>query len=383
MHVEQRKWTSDGGWEVLVEVDFAKPPQLVLAFGARGVVSDQARFEEIKNFYGEAHVIMGSTAGEIHDEQVNDESITLAAISFDKTELQFVQTEISDSGESMEVGKKLASELPHERLVHVMLFSDGLKVDGTDLVKGLTEVLPDEVSVTGGLVGDGSDFKETVVGLDAVPVSGKVIVVGFYGDALRVGYGSLGGWDAFGPEREITKSEGNVLYEIDGKPALELYKEYLGDKAAELPSSGLLFPMSLKLENSKGEEIEVVRTVLSVSEEDQSMTFAGSMPQGVKSQLMKANFERLIDGAATAATMSIESLSDGKAQLAVLVSCVGRKLVLKERVEEEIEAVRYNVGPDAAIIGFYSYGELCPTAATERQCRLHNQTMTITTFYEV
>ena len=126
----------------------------------------------------------------------------------------------------------------------------------------------------------------------------------------------------------------------------------------------------------------MVRTILSVNEDDQSITFAGDMPEGTRTTLMKANFERLIDGAAGAGSMSIESLGAGHAELAILISCVGRKLVLKERVEEEVEAVRAVMGDRAAIAGFYSYGELCPVAASEKQCELHNQTMTITTLRE-
>jgi hypothetical protein len=170
---------------------------------------------------------------------------------------------------------------------------------------------------------------------------------------------------------------------LDGKDALALYKEYLGDELArELPSSGLLFPLSLKITADNGQEVQVVRTLLSVDEAEHSMTFAGDMPQGVIAQLMKANFERLIDGAGKAASMSLTSLSGAKPDLAILISCVGRKLVLKERTVEEVEAVALMVGDQAALAGFYSYGEICPTAASDKQCQLHNQTMTITTFRE-
>ncbi len=290
--------------------------------------------------------------------------------------------DIAAGPESFDAGKKLAAGLPKEGLTHVMVFSDGLKVNGTALVRGLAEALPANVSATGGLVGDGAAFKTTLVGLDSQPKEGKIVLVGFYGNGLKVGYGSLGGWDTFGPERIITKAKDNVLFELDGKPALALYKEYLGEKAAGLPSTGLLFPLSLRIKNDKGGEVEVVRTLLAVDEKAQSMTFAGDMPVGTPAKLMKANFERLIDGASGAASMSVEPLGKSAPELAILISCIGRKLVLKERIEEEIEAVHSVVGKGAAIIGFYSYGELCPTASTEKQCQLHNQTMTITTFRE-
>jgi len=226
-----------------------------------------------------------------------------------------------------------------------------------------------------------TDFKKTVVGLDKLPKSGNIVLIGFYGSSIKIGYGSLGGWDNFGPERVITKSDDHVLYELDGKPALALYKEYLGEKAKDLPGSGLLFPISLKLKTKKGEK-QVVRTLLAVDEKDQSMTFAGNMPKGTSARLMKANFERLIDGAEGAANMSGKGSAMKDPDLAILVSCIGRKLVLKERIEEETEAVKGSLGGKTSMIGFYSYGEISPVAPAEKQCQLHNQTMTITTFKE-
>jgi len=382
MKIEQRKWTASGNWSKLKDVQLSSPPQLVLVFGSKSILKNPQTFTVLKSMYPSSHILSCSTAGEIYNTEVNDDSLSIAAVFFEKTQLQFVQTDINDAARSEEAGKKLAGSLKPDGLVHVMVFSDGQKVNGTSLVRGLTAALPKTVSVTGGLVGSGNDFKETYVGLDEVPVSGKIVAIGFYGDDLKVGYGSLGGWDNFGPERLITKSKDNVLYEIDHRPALALYKEYLGEQAKDLPSSGLLFPMSLRLKNPDGVEVEIVRTLLGIDEQAQSLTFAGDMPEGVYAKLMKANFERLIDGASGAANMSTEPLGQSKPELAILISCIGRKLVLKERVEEEIEAVRATLGEQAAIAGFYSYGEICPTAATEKQCQLHNQTMTITTFRE-
>ena len=332
--------------------------------------------------YPESRLLMCTTAGEIIGNEVLDDSLSVTAVYFEKTRLEFSEADIKAGPESFAVGRKLGASLPKDGLSHVMVFSDGLKVNGTALVRGLAEGLPANVSATGGLVGDGTDFKTTLIGFDKMPEEGKIVVVGFYGKDLKVGYGSLGGWDAFGPERVITKSKDNVLYELDGKPALSLYKEYLGDQAKGLPSSGLLFPLALRLKTDTGGEVEVVRTLLAVDEKNQSMTFAGDMPERSPAKLMKANFDRLIDGASGAAGMSVEPLGKTPPDLAILISCIGRKLVLRERVEEEIEAVRAAVGKKAAIIGFYSYGELCPTAPTEKQCQLHNQTMTITTFRE-
>lgn len=381
MKIEQRKWTKETGW-TQSSSQLTTPPQLVLVFGSSSLISDSNYFEQIKSFYPNSHLLQCSTAGEIMGTVVSDNSLVVTAIFFEKTTLNFGETNILKSEESLKAGKDLANQLPQENLIHVMVFSDGLKVNGTALVKGLRDNLPLNVSVTGGLVGDGSDFKHTYVGLDKVAEEGKIVVVGFYSNSLKIGYGSLGGWDPFGPARLITKSKDNILYELDHKPALKLYKEYLGDQATGLPGTGLLFPLSLGLTAEDGKKVDVVRTLLAVDEADQSMTFAGDMPEGTYAKLMKANFERLVDGASGAANMSTESLGSTSPELAILISCIGRKLVLKERVEEETEAVHSVIGQQAVMTGFYSYGEICPTAPTEKQCQLHNQTMTITTFRE-
>jgi hypothetical protein len=251
-------------------------------------------------------------------------------------------------------------------------------VNGSALVEGLLSELPRDVTVTGGLSGDKDRFSETYMICDGVPERNQAGVVGFYGESLRVSYGSFGGWDPFGPERLVTKSRGNILYELDGKSCLGLYKMYLGEHAEGLPATALLFPLSIR---SRSRASRLVRTVLSINEDDQSMTFAGDIPEGSYAQFMKANINRLIDGAEEAARVS-RSLSGGsQVELAVLISCVGRKMVLRQRVEEEVEGVRDILGSGAVMTGFYSYGEISPSRPGE-PCELHNQTMTITTLSE-
>jgi hypothetical protein len=251
-----------------------------------------------------------------------------------------------------------------------------LKVNGSQLVEGLTSGLP-HVTVTGGLAGDGTRFQETLVICGDEARSRVIAAIGFYGPRIHIGCASLGGWDSFGPDRLITKASGNVLYELDGQSALDLYKRYLGDHARNLPASGLLFPLSVRRSDS---DEPIVRTILAVDEAAQSMTFAGDMPVGAHARLMKANFDRLIDGATGAARAS-RGVNGSAAEVALLISCVGRRLVLKQRTEEEVDAVRDVLGPRVPLAGFYSYGEISPFVASAR-CQLHNQTMTVTTLSE-
>ncbi len=378
MMIEQTRWTKEGQWEPEPLGRLGGSAQLVLVFGATSILKEKEYFDKIKKAYPCAHLLGCSTAGEIYGTMVSDDSLVVTAIRFDSTQLKGARVRIADVEDSFQAGEDLARSLEAKGLVHVFVLSDGLRVNGSDLVKGLTKHLPPQVSVTGGLSGDGERFKETWVLWDDPPERDTIAALGLYGDHLRVGYGSLGGWDPFGPERLITRSKGNILYELDGKSALELYKKYLGEHAKGLPATGLLFPLTLR---TKEGETGVVRTILGINEEEQSMTFAGDVPQGAYARLMKANFDRLIDGAIGAAKTSYEAIGSSCPDLAVLISCVGRKLVLKQRIEEEVEGVREVMGDQTVLTGFYSYGEISPFTPSAK-CELHNQTMTITTFSE-
>ena len=378
MRIAQQRWTASDGWQPPLPSGADATAQLVWVFGSPVALAEPRQLAAIRAAYPSAQLFGCSTAGEICGTQVTDDSLVTTAVAFTHTTLQHARVNIRDCQNSEQVGVRLAQTLAPHGLRHVVVLSDGQHVNGSELVRGLLSHLPPQVAVTGGLAGDGTRFQRTLVLADDGAQEDSVAVLGFYGSRLRVGYGSLGGWDSFGPERLITRSVGNILYELDGQPALELYKKYLGDHAAGLPASGLLFPLSLR---SAHEANDVVRTILSIDEAAHSLTFAGDVPEGSYARLMKANFDRLVDGAHGAAHTSIAAFGATPVALAILISCVGRKLVLQQRTEEELEAVRDVVGARAFLTGFYSYGEICP-AAPNANCQLHNQTMTITTFAE-
>lgn len=378
MKIEQKRWTNEKGWETESPAKLGASAQLVMLFGSTSRLKEQKSLDEIKKDYPKAHLFGCSTAGEIYGTQVSDDSLVVTAVNFEHTQLEGAQIKVSEVENSFQAGERLARSLDKNELTHVLVLSDGLKINGSDLVKGLTRNLPEKVSVTGGLSGDGGRFEETLVMLDSPPKKDTIAVMGLYGNRLKVGYGSFGGWDAFGPDRLITKSKGNVLYELEGESALDLYKRYLGEHAQGLPATGLLFPLNLR---TKEGETGVVRTILSVSEKEQSLTFAGDVPEGAYVHLMKANFDRLIDGAVEAAKTCHQAMGSTTPELAILISCVGRKMVLKQRIEEEVEGVREVLGDKTVLTGFYSYGEISPSMPGF-PCKLHNQTMTITTLSE-
>lgn len=352
-------------------------PQLILVFGGAKIMAAHPGIAALQQKYPQAILAGCSTAGEIFGTAVHDDTLSVTLVEFNSTKVQMVEASIDNYVDSVALGKALIKDIPATGLSHVLVFSDGLNVNGTQLVEGMRSSLPENVAVTGGLAGDGADFNQTlVIGKDGTIKDKIVVGIGLYNPHLKIGYGSLGGWDTFGIERLVTRSENNVLFEIDGQPALELYKSFLGDQAEGLPASGLLFPLSMRLNE---DDPPIVRTILAIDEDQNSLTFAGNIPEGAYVKLMKANIDRLINGAEGAAKVSFDK--NRPPELALLISCVGRKLVLKQLVEEEVEAVQGEIGTNAAITGFYSYGEIAPFLQNAT-CELHNQTMTITTFSE-
>lgn len=355
------------------------PSQLLLTFGSREIIQTEIIRRELRTAFPDAEIVGCTTSGEILSTEVYDESLVVTAIHLENTPIQVLCENIANYRRSYDAGRFLASELPKKDLKYVMVISDGQRVNGTELLEGLSQELPASVLITGGMAGDGDRFQETMVWYNDDIEAGDIVVCGFYGDAIRVGHGTLGGWSSFGPNRTVTKSDGNILYELDQQPALDLYKNYLGEFSQQLPSSALRFPLSLRL---PGEEEAVVRTILSIDEEKKSMVFAGDIVEGATARLMKANLDTLIDGANTAAEGAIDSIVETQPQLAILISCVGRRLVLSQRVYEELESVQDVLSTDCPMCGYYSYGEISPLLKST-QCRLHNQTMTITTLSEV
>lgn len=353
--------------------------QLVIGFGGKSNLTNNNSFDLLKELFPNATIGLCSTAGEIYNSEVQDDSLSVTAIEFNKTNIQSSTVNIDSYNSSFEAGVELIKKLSHDNLKYVFVLSDGGKVNGSELVRGIESVIHHSVPVTGGLAGDGTDFKSTLVGLNEAPKVGNILAIGFYGDSIRIGHGSMGGWEMFGLEKKITKSSANELFEIDNQCALDVYKQYLGNYADKLPSSALLFPLSIKLDNDSE---SVVRTILSINNDTKSMVFAGDVPEGSKVRFMKANFDKLVDAASDAAENSLVGIKSQTPKLAILISCVGRKIILSKRVDEEVEAVIDILGKDVVTTGFYSYGEISPLN-TGGKCELHNQTMTITTFDEI
>jgi hypothetical protein len=379
VHIETLSFEPAKGWSTYPLPLRDSEQTLVVVFGASAFMDTPAPILDLVAAYPNSHFVGCSTSGEIFGDFIQDGTLSVAVAEFEDTHLATANAAVTSPAASFDSGQALARTLLRDDLRAMLVMSDGLGVNGSELVRGINSVLPPSVVVTGGLAGDGDRFQRTWVLSGGRPQQGVVSAVGFYGSSVRVGHGSRGGWDRFGPERIVTRSKGNVLYELDGKPALELYKTYLGDRASGLPATALLFPLALR---ARAEDSKIlVRTILGVDEATQSMTFAGDIPEGSLAQLMRANFERLIEGAADAAGYAKldDATSEGDV-LAIAVSCVGRRLILGQRAEEEVAATIEVLPKGARQIGFYSYGEISPYATGH--CDLHNQTMTLTTISE-
>ncbi len=379
MKTEQLVYEKSKGWlkQNSTKEFPASEAQLVLAFGAKELLGDKKLLNAIKDNYPKADVVISSTGGEIHNKSVNFNTIVATAVFLEKTSCVPIQFNLSDYSSSDELGAIITKKLDSEELKHILIFFDGYNINGSKLVSGINRGLNPKVIVTGGFAGADKDYMDTYVGLNEISKTGNAVAIGFYGKSLKIGFGSNVGWDEFGPKREVTRSKGNVLYELDGKNALDLYKLYLGSKAEHLPNTALLFPLSIKLnENS----FPIVRTVLSIDEKDKSMTFAEDLPEGTTVRLMKASYNTLIEGASSAARNSI--LNVDSPELVLVKSCVGRKLVLGPRIEEEIEAIVDIIGDGACYTGFYSHGEIAPSQEGS-SCDLYNQSLTLTTYLEI
>jgi hypothetical protein len=355
----------------------ALQPQAVLVFGAVRYFETPGWAEQLTQRFAPAVVLGCSTAGEITHNGMDDGTCTVTALHFEHTPLVFAATQAHDMADSQAAGERVARALQRADLKNVLVLAPGVALNGSALVRGMQQVLGNGVSISGGLAADGGAFVKTyVLGGPELP-DRAVVAMGLCGERIRVGHGSFGGWTPFGPDRKVTRSDGNVLYELDGEPALAVYKRYLGEHARDLPASGLLFPFSMQRDGAPA----LIRTILGVNEADGSLTLAGEIDPNGYLKLMQASADNLVDGAQDAATWARNMHAGTDASLAILVSCVGRKLVMGDRVDEELDAVADVLGRQAVLTGFYSNGEISPSGPSG-QCGLHNQTMTVTTLSE-
>ena len=378
MKIQQYKSANGLDWND-VDARFGGDAHLVLVFGESALIADPRCYASLKKAFPKAHIVGCSSGGNAQGTTLSENDVVATAVRFDHSTLKIIQADVAPTSNFDELSKDILNQLRGDDLRHVFLLSDGLATNGSKLAQALTQASGGKIGITGGLAGDGTRFQTTWVMADAPARPGLLVAIGFYGKNLAVNTGCVAGWDEFGAERIITKSVGNVVYEIDHKPALALYKEYLGPYADELPGSAFRFPLSVRATQN---DLPVIRTVLGINEADQSLTFAGDIPQGYFGRLMKTNLDGLIDSAGVAASAAKEEAAADHDQLCLVVSCVGRRVVLQQLTEEELDIIQDTLGEHAKLVGFYSYGELAPQDEAGMKCQLHNQTISLTTLVE-
>lgn len=377
MKTVQLRKRQNKDWEFISQkIELTNP--LVLVFGNKFLLEDENIYNDVKELFPDGHFVFGSTAGDITKESVENDGLVVTAIEFEKTKFEIKTSNVINKElNSFDSGKELLNSFEEQGLKYVLVVSEGSFINGSDLIKGMNSALEDNILITGGLCGDDARFETTLASYNENPKQGEIVAIGFYGEELEVSFSIYGGWTPFGPERIVTKSKDNLLYELDGMPALDLYKKYLGEKSKELPGAALLYPLNVQVED---ESQSIVRSILNINEEDNAMVMAGNIPENSKVQLMMTNVDNIAHASERAAFQAQE-LRKNKAELAILISCIGRKLVLDQRVEEEVEEAVEVMGAETTICGFYSYGEIAPFHG-ETSCQLHNQTMTITLMSE-
>ncbi len=379
MQVQRFDWTCDAGWLAPIPVDADPTASLILSFGPVDSPDADWFADVAARWPGATHVYC-SGGGQISQAVVDDDRVTVSVLHFTTATVHAVQRDGVAIERSHAIGTDIGRSFADlADLQHVLVFAEGLSLNGAQFVDGLNTSLPAHVSVSGGLASNGPALTRTVVGLNGVPAPGRVVAIGLAGESLRIGTGSVGGWDHFGPERIVSRSNGTVVYTLDGEIALQVYKRYLGAFASELPGSALLFPLAVR---AHAEAPVTVRTILSIDEAEGSLRFAGDIAQGSTVRLMRATTDKLIDGAGEAARAA--HASNPNASLTLCISCIGRRAIMRSRVEEETEEVVL-VSAGSPVIGFYGNGEIAPPSDGRDFARavLHNQTMTITTIGEL
>jgi hypothetical protein len=368
-HYKENNWSNNLEPSKNLEV------KLVLVFASKATIKHEyTSIPFLKSNFPNAEIVLSSTAGEIYNDLIHEKSILISAFEFKSTEIKTISQELIENN-NFKNGKDMAKFLNSADLRFVMIFSDGMKTYGKHLIDGVNSIFSSNVIVSGGMSGDDGLFKETYLGLNDSPKPNNIVMVGFYGDQLKVSNSAKGGWEVFGQKRKVTKSKANILYEIDGNPALDLYEKYLGNFAKDLPGSALLYPFKIIYPN---DTVSVIRTILSIDRETKSLIFAGDIPEGTDMYLMHTNKKGLVNGAIEAIDCALKEINNP--ELAIAVSCIGRKQVMKEWAEDEIDAIRSKTS-NIPLIGFYSYGEFS-TSLIDGKCHLHNETMCVTLLRE-
>ena len=265
---------------------------------------------------------------------------------------------------------------------YLQVFSDGLTGNADKVLQGIKSRLGEDIKIAGGTAGDGGHFKQTFQYCRGRVLNDSIVAVAFDGD-FSFGTGTACGWFPVGLTKQVTRAVDNVVYELDGQPALQAYEKFLGKHAALLPAVGVEYPLGLLGPCcDAGEETHFLcRATMGVDREAGAVVFAGDVPQGARVKMTIGNDADIIAAAGKGARIAMDKLplrkAASKPKAVFLYSCMARKLVLGSRTNEEILAVQHEVGNTVPLIGFYTYGEYAPAGRSDHSF-FHNETVTMT-----
>lgn len=363
--------TSSG---LLNEIDSEQLTNANLIFCAYDRV---ASFEEyaraLNDKFPNSQIVGFTTAGHFFNETIHDSEAIYSAIQLEQSEVVCQSFNLNDFDSSEHLGVQIGRAFEKiEHLKGLTIISDGSVIDGTDLMRGINARINSSIPVFGGMAGDQGRFEETHVGLNEMPKPGNTVAIGFVGDRIQVKAACQDGWSKMGMEFTITKSEGNILYELDNENAYNtLYRLLESQNEEEFAVNTIRYPFQL----STAEKNDIIRTPLAIDHENKVITYAGHMPQGQNVSLMKATAMDLLD-CASGASEKIDPKKEENA-FAMAISCLGRRAVLDDLANEEYAEVKGVFGEKTNVFGFYSYGEYSRLNNENNHCLLHNQTFTV------
>lgn len=360
------------------------------------IVFASSKYDQEKMLAGVNSVTKGalvvgcSTAGEITTEgPVKKNSVSVMAIVSDTIKF-YAGIGDNIAKNAREAGKKAADEVKKqtsENLGAFVMFPDVLVGNGSDIVRGVLDSLGAHFPVVGGAAGDDFAFVKTFQYLNDKVYSGSVVGLGFVGN-FKIGIGVKHGWIPIGVPMKVTRSEGSVLHELDGKPAIAIYDDYFGESAKSLRTETLAklaitYPLGMK---SEGTEEMLIRDPITV-DANGSITCAAEIPQGSEIQLMIGSREEAVKVAKVAAEKAIEQLDGAIPKAVIIFNCIARNKLFGERKGEEISAIQEAVGKNVPLIGFYTYGEQAPLGGEVRDIKkcnpaFHNETVVIAVLAE-